>query len=284
MQAREEVFTVGGLRLSAKRWGSPGGLPVLALHGWLDNAASFDFMAPHLPGYDLVCLDCAGHGKSQHRGLLGAYNIWQDVAELFAVADALGWESFALVGHSRGAAISFLAAGTFPQRISHLVMLEGGYPRVAVAEQAPILLAESIRAVRLATVRPRQYYRTFDQAVTARARGIVPIDERDAEVLARHGVQETEQGFFWSYDARLIAGSELRLSAEQVEAFRQRVTARTLLVAAEQGFLVDEPKVQDWLTRSVAWTCQWLPGNHHFHMHTQCVAVATAIDRHFANA
>jgi pimeloyl-ACP methyl ester carboxylesterase len=113
-------FDVGGVELCAKRWGDPSGRPVMALHGWIDNAASFDFLAPHLSDCDLVCLDCAGHGKSGRRNYLGAYNVWQDVGELFAVADQLGWSTFSLIGHSRGAMISMLAAGTFPSRISHL--------------------------------------------------------------------------------------------------------------------------------------------------------------------
>lgn len=45
------------LRLAARAWGPSGGLPVLAVHGWLDNAASFDVLAPLLPGMRLVAVD-----------------------------------------------------------------------------------------------------------------------------------------------------------------------------------------------------------------------------------
>ena len=42
----ERTFDVNGLTFTAKEWGSPGYTPVIALHGWLDNAASFDLMLP----------------------------------------------------------------------------------------------------------------------------------------------------------------------------------------------------------------------------------------------
>lgn len=275
-----QTFDVGGVQLSAKRWGVAGGPPVLALHGWLDNAASFDFLAPLLPSYDLVCLDCAGHGHSSPRNYLGAYNIWQDVGEVFAVADQLGWSSFSLIGHSRGAMISFLAAGTFPARITYLALLEGGAPRTALADQAPELLAEAIRTVRLANHRARQFYPTFARAVAARTNGIFPLAEQDAEALARHGVVETAEGYSWSYDPKLLAGSEVRFSTEQVLAFRDRITAATLLVLAEDGLLLQEPGALDWLSSAPNWSLARLPGGHHHHMHEQASAVAELIKQH----
>jgi pimeloyl-ACP methyl ester carboxylesterase len=283
MPVSETFFDVAGLRLAAKRWGKPGGFPTLALHGWLDNAASFDFLAPLLDTCDLVCLDLAGHGKSGHRGYLGAYNIWQDIAEIFCVADQLGWQQFALIGHSRGAMIAFLAAGTLPQRISHLVLIEGGPPRTAEPEQAPELLAESLRTVRLALARQRQCYSSFAAAVAARMQGMFPLQRPDAEALAYQGVGETALGYFWSYDAKLIASSEMRLSIEQVAAFRSRLVARTLVVLAQNGLIVQEPQAQDWLAAAPQWQQLWLPGDHHLHMHAQCDQVAKAINAHLSS-
>ena len=83
-----------GLTLAAREWGEPGGLPVIALHGWLDNAGTFDLLAPRLEGTHLIALDCAGHGLSGHRSPDATYNVWQDVPEVFAVADLMGWERF----------------------------------------------------------------------------------------------------------------------------------------------------------------------------------------------
>ncbi len=45
----------------AKVWGPDNGFPMLALHGWQDNAGSFDTLAPLLPAnIRLVCLDFCG--------------------------------------------------------------------------------------------------------------------------------------------------------------------------------------------------------------------------------
>ena len=53
-------------RIAGLRFGNPDGPPVLALHGWLDNAASFIPMAPYLSAYDIVAIDMLGHGASTH--------------------------------------------------------------------------------------------------------------------------------------------------------------------------------------------------------------------------
>lgn len=64
----EEVrLSLGHIELAAHLFGPADGLPVIALHGWLDNANSFARLAPRLKGLRIVALDLAGHGYSEHR-------------------------------------------------------------------------------------------------------------------------------------------------------------------------------------------------------------------------
>ena len=51
-----------GLVVAAKVWGPVDGVPVLGLHGWLDNCATFDRMGPHLAaaGIRLISIDFPG--------------------------------------------------------------------------------------------------------------------------------------------------------------------------------------------------------------------------------
>ena len=55
--------------------GEAQGPKVLALHGWLDNAASFIPLAGQLPHLDLVMLDLPGHGRSAHLGPGAEYTL-----------------------------------------------------------------------------------------------------------------------------------------------------------------------------------------------------------------
>ena len=68
MNGVEEVrLNLPHIELAAHLSGPEDGLPVIALHGWLDNANSFARLAPKLDGLRIIALDMAGHGHSGHR-------------------------------------------------------------------------------------------------------------------------------------------------------------------------------------------------------------------------
>ena len=110
MQPRERMMGIrGGIRLGARIWGNedaagPPGSKWLALHGFLDNAATYDKLAPELLSLgasSVVCLDLAGHGKSEWRKS-GVYYVVDNVADVVYAADALQWDKFCIIGHSLG--------------------------------------------------------------------------------------------------------------------------------------------------------------------------------------
>ena len=55
-RGEETSFEVFGRQMAAKRWGNPDGTPTLCVHGWLDNASSFDVLAPELPELEAAVL------------------------------------------------------------------------------------------------------------------------------------------------------------------------------------------------------------------------------------
>lgn len=276
--SRECRFSVGGLQIAAKRWGKEGGLPLLALHGWMDNCASMDLLGAELcDQFDMVALDLMGHGLSDHRGHLGAYNIWQDVIDVFSVADQLNWSTFNLLGHSRGAMVAFLCGGTFPNRIESLFMVEGMRPRLSDACDTPTILGDSIRVLQSIEKRKRQFYPSFDEAVIARVNGLVAVTYDDALALAKRGVAETEQGFYWRYDPKLIVGSEVRFTADQVDAFKQRLPDSKTLIVAESGLLIAEAVGLEWANSIKNLQIEYFSGGHHLHMHEQSRNIAALL-------
>lgn len=280
---QEWKFEFGDMTFRGKRWGKPGGLPVIALHGWLDNCASFDFVAPQLNGIDLLALDLAGQGKSAHRSQGGAYNIWLDIMEVIAVADQLGWKKFALLGHSRGAMISTLIAGTFPERVSHLAVIEAFAPHVIAAEEAPQQMASAVMALLEMNRKARSMFDSFEQAVTAREQGMLKLCHADALTLAKRGVKEKDGQFFWDNDIKLNAPSEVKFTFEQVRAFVDRIDTKISLIIADDGIFNDFTSMNELIEQTPKVDVVHLPGDHHLHMSQQCEKVADEINRYFAN-
>src|SRR5579875_3291993 len=113
--------------LAALQWGEPDAPPLLALHGWLDNAASFGAIAPRLAACRrVIAPDLPGHGHSAHLPA-GAirYHVVDQVDHVLDAADALGLASFDLLGHSLGAGIASLIAAALPARVGKLALIEG---------------------------------------------------------------------------------------------------------------------------------------------------------------
>lgn len=278
----ERRFGVNGLELAAQQWGRPGQAPVLALHGWLDNSASFVRLAPQLADRHLIALDLAGHGRSGHRPGTGPYNIWDDVSDVFAVADQLGWERFSLLGHSRGGIIGMLAAGTFPERIGHLAVIEGLWPETHRCEDAPRQLARSILETRALAEKPMTLYPDTERAIKARERGLFPLSHGAARALTERGLAPVEGGYRWSSDQRLLAPSAMKLTEAHFRAFLDRSTAHLCMLLGREGVPRLFKHYRDALTLfPERLQLELLPGGHHLHMEAQAPRVAEILTRFF---
>lgn len=281
---RERRFELPGLTLAAEIWGSPGGRPVIASHGWLDNAGSFALLAPQLVGCEVAALDLAGHGFSDWRSADSAYNLWQDVGDLLDVADALSWQRCTLLGHSRGAAISMLFAATFPERVDKLVLLEGGLPITGEPDEAPEALAQALRETRALRGKGGRVFATRATAIAERAAGFSKVTPAAAEILARRSLREVPGGFQWHADQRLKAQSELRLTSDHVRAFARRVTAPVLAVFATNSPFVDRALYREIADLFPNGEVDRAPGGHHFHLEGSEAAIAERILRFLDSA
>ncbi|WP_237065828.1 alpha/beta fold hydrolase [Microbulbifer guangxiensis] len=271
---REITLEFDGRAIAARRYGSEGGEPVLALHGWLDNCASFASLAPLLDGLDLVAVDMAGHGRSYHRSGDANYNIWEEVEDVIGITHALGWRRFSLLAHSRGAVAAMLTAGTFPDRICRLALIDGLVPPPARAEEAPENLARAIaQRARYAHRKPREFA-TLDEAVEARKNGMFRLSDQAALLLVQRGTRDLGQRLTWSSDPRLMATSTGKLTSPQVRAFLDRVTMPVRLVLARDGILDMIERMRPLLSGRDNIAVREMDGGHHLHMEGGAAEVA----------
>jgi pimeloyl-ACP methyl ester carboxylesterase len=253
------------LRLAALEWGDGDGEPVLALHGWLDNAASFAALAPLLRGLHVVALDQPGHGRSQHRppGVVHHFVDW--VPEVAAAADALGWEDFSLLGHSMGAGISSLVPAVYPGRVRRVVLLEGAGPLAAEAGLAPEQLISALADEEKARATEPRIFPDFESAVAARMRDSDLGDEA-ARRLVERGTERVGGGVRFKHDPRLKTRSRLRFTEDQVHAFLAAIRCPVLAVGASRGWPFPKDLVEARLALIPDLERAVVEGGHHVHL------------------
>ena len=101
------------------------GPPLLCLAGLTRTMRDFDALAPRLPPVRLIRMDYRGRGGSDWSGA-GSYSVAQEAADALALLDALGIESAAILGTSRGGLIGMLLAATARGRLSGLCLVDIG--------------------------------------------------------------------------------------------------------------------------------------------------------------
>jgi pimeloyl-ACP methyl ester carboxylesterase len=264
---REIEIALPHLQLAARTWGDAGLPRLLALHGWLDNAASFDRLAPLLcEQFHIVALDLPGHGWSGHRPPGTWYHYVDYLGDVLAAADALGWERFGLLGHSLGGAVASVLAAACPDRIERLLLVEALGPLTGDADQA---LAQLQRALHQRAALEEKNLRVFadaDEAAQARVRAN-DLSLAAARILVSRSLKAVDGGFTWSSDPRLTLASPQRYLEPQVLALLDGIRAPTQLILADPppSFL-PTALVEARTARVPGIEVVRLPGHHHLHL------------------
>lgn len=148
---RSEFVPVRHLSYHVRVWGEPkpGQAPLVMVHGWMDVAASYQFVVDALAqDHYIIAPDWRGYGQTETPGM---DNFW--FADYLADLDFL-LDHFApqgpvnLVGHSLGGNVAMVYAGVRPERIRRLINLEGFGLPASRPEQAPQRYAQWMDALK----------------------------------------------------------------------------------------------------------------------------------------
>src|SRR5262249_32084596 len=127
------------LKLQFWDWGADGKPVMILVHGGLDHARNWDWVARALrEHYHVYALDLRGHGNSAWApGAL--YSIAEHILDLSGLADIVKGFPVTIVGHSLGAAVTLLYAGVYPERVKKVIAIEGvGLPPTRRFQERPL--------------------------------------------------------------------------------------------------------------------------------------------------
>jgi pimeloyl-ACP methyl ester carboxylesterase len=184
--------------------------------------------------------DLRGHGDSDWaKG--SSYSLSDYVYDLTRLVHSVAVRRTAIVGHSMGGMIGLMYAGAYPDKVSHLAVLDGvtvlpGSSRAPIHEQIATWVAQLDRIAE----QKNSHFRTIAEAterILAYNKRLMPDQ---ALHLATHGVTRNADGAFrWKFDQYQQARAPYRLSPDDHVALWSRITCPTLLLRGNESFLPD---------------------------------------------
>ena len=251
--------------LEGLHWSRPGAPKVVCLHGWLDNAASFVPLATFLKDFDLLALDFAGHGFSSHRPETSRYYFSDNLYDIDAAMDVLGWDSCHIIGHSMGGGVASCFAAALPERVKRLVLLDAVGIITLPTDQATRQLRLSMLSVRKSRsfLRP---YESVEEAMLARQKNS-PLTDEAARLLCERSLEHTGDYYQWRTDPRLNWRSPHLLSDAHALDMLAAIQSPTLVITTPTAtdYFGDEMLKK---RLSAIGNCKYViqDGHHHFHM------------------
>ena len=250
MEPISHFFYSDRLKLQFWDYGTDGKPALVLVHGGLDHARSWDWVARSLrEHYHVYALDLRGHGNSAWAP--GAiYTIAEHVLDLSALLDIIADFPIRLVGHSLGGLIVLHYAGTYAERVAKAVSIEGiGFPPThRIYGPASGRLRNWIEAVRSIEKRKPKLYASLDSAVARMKEANTRLSDEVARHLTLHGTNWDSEGqLMWKFDNYVRAfPPQIFNVAESTEIYGQ-ITAPTLLFWGLESFApvpTEDPRVK----------------------------------------
>jgi len=246
--ARSEFVPIRNLHYHVQVWGepAPGKTPLVMVHGWMDVAASYQFVVDALAAeHYVIAPDWRGYGQTRVSPELSgrADNFWfpDYLADLdFLLDHYAGDQAVNLVGHSMGGNVVMLYAGVRPERIRRLVNLEGfGMPATVPAMAAGRYAKWMDELKKLHRGELAMHAYDSPDGVARRLMKTNPrLPQDKADWLARHWACENPQGqwVIQGDPAHKISNAQLYRVEEVLEIYK-RISMPVLAVEATESSL-----------------------------------------------
>ncbi|GLV42826.1 kraken [Carabus blaptoides fortunei] len=264
--------------ISGKWWGTKSVQPVIAIHGWQDNAGTFDNLAPLLArDIPILSIDLPGHGLSSHYPTGQYYYIfWDGIVVLRRIVKHFKWDKISIMGHSLGGAIAFMYAAAYPNAVDRYVSIDIASPAVRDPKEMVASIGQNLdRFLKFETLAeenmPCYEYNEMIDLVHDAYHG--STTRQACEVLMKRGMRpaSTGKGYSFTRDMRLKVSSLAYATLEQVLQLASRITCNVMNIRANPGMKWTIPEhydlVLDEITKSASrMERHVVPGMHHLHL------------------
>lgn len=264
-KAPDSSTTNGSKKIAALTNGNIKAPILLCLHGWLDNAASFEPLIPYLADFHVIAIDWTGHGLSSHRSDDAHYHFIDWVYDLVALFESQQWKNINIVGHSMGGIISTAFSAAFPEYVKSLTLIDVlGFLTLSEEKTTEQLRKGMLSRLSL-NDKKIKHHPNIKSAVTART-AVSDLTLEHATLIVNRGIKSTSEGYQWRSDHRLRAISPMRLSLAQAKQIITDITVPVQLLYGNKGMNMVSSglKVFGELFKSLK--TYELDGGHHVHM------------------
>lgn len=265
--AHEECrIQLPGFSIAFKLWNkNETSHPVLCLHGKLDNAASFDLLAPKLPDFPLVAVDYPGTGFSSQYPE-GVVPHWKNDAFLMLhLIKSLKWNKFNIIAHSLGSLLATMIAIALPKQVEKMVFLDILGPKFDFIEKGISYLQNDATNYLTDDHQPRAVFPNIESAIQDRMK-IGNISYQAAEVLVHRGMKKSKKGWSWTFDPRLRLVSSTLPYEDELRTMFNAIQSSVCLIRAKQGVSYPENIFQGRAQSIKNLTIHEIEGAHHVHM------------------
>lgn len=259
-------------------WGSKDKEPIFALHGWQDNARTWDPLLRLLPeDYSVLAIDLPGHGVSSHFPEFINYSFLHYPYVLRRLQNYYSLKDIIILGHSGGSAAGFLYSSIFPDSVRGYFGIDFLLYAYKEEEKRVNKMAEIVDlkikfGLRDHNMSPAYDWDVAKEVIIGAMKG--SVNSNTAEILMKRGMSKKSDGkYIFNRDGRIKTEALESISVKQAETLSSNIKAHTRLVKGTKSPFFDKgikncPHILDTIKRSVkSYELHSVEGGrHHLHM------------------
>ncbi|XP_053691338.1 probable serine hydrolase [Sabethes cyaneus] len=266
--------------IAGKWWGPKDVRPVVCLHGWQDNAGTFDRLIPLLPQHiSFLAIDFPGHGLSSRIPDGMTYHTLDSVYLLKLIMQEYHWKKISFLSHSMGSLVGMIFSSIFPDKIDFLVGIDALKPHIADPAKIGPRLEKKIPQMLVADIRNREKSEppsyAFEELVERLHHGTnKSVSKEAAPYLLNRNIKKSTMHpdkYYFTRDSRLKYSVGVGWSQDVNLELAKRMTMPYMFIKALHSPYYEEKKYFEQYINVVKevnpkFELEFVDSTHHLHL------------------